>query len=306
MKVDRMLGILTILTERKRVKAKDLAERFEVSLRTVYRDVESISMAGIPIVTFPGADGGIGIADGFKLDKSALTPDELQSIVLGLKSIASVIAGSQISALVRKLSHEPDRFITLKDDVVIDLASHYQDSLAPKISLLRQAIADRVAVSFGYYSKTGRTERELEPYFVAFRWSAWYVFGYCRLRKDFRLFKLNRVVEMRLTESHYELRSVPEKQADLDAFYSDPETKQYATLLLSRNLEYVLVDEYGPESYEPVDGNTLRAKWDYVDEAEMVKTILRLGGGAKVVEPRSLAEAVRAEAERILGQYERS
>lgn len=306
MKIDRLLGILTMLTETKRVKAKDLAERFEVSLRTVYRDVENISMAGIPIVTFPGGDGGIGIADGFTLDKSALTPAEMQSILLGLKSLASVMVGTQINALLRKLSREPDRFITLKDDIVIDLASHYADSLAPKISTLRQAIATGTVVAFDYYSKTGRTERVIEPCFVAFRWSAWYVFGYCRLRSDFRLFKLNRIVNLRPTECHFAPRMLTEEQADLDAFYSDPKTRKYATLLVSRRLEYVLVDQYGPGSYEIVDADTLRAKWDYVNEPEMVKTILGLGGGARVTEPQSLVDAAKAEAERILGEYKRS
>lgn len=304
MKVDRLLGIVTILTQKRKVKAKDLAERFEVSLRTVYRDIEDIGKAGIPIVTYPGGDGGIGIAEGFTLDKSALTREEMRSIVLGLKSLESVLSNASISSLLGKLSPEPDRFIALKDEIVIDLATHYKNSLAPKISLLRKAVRDRKAVRFEYYSKTGRTVRELEPYFIAFKWSAWYVFGYCRLRNDFRLFKLNRLAHPELTGGSFELRQVSGRQLDLEAFYSNPETKRYATLLLDRSLEYVAVDEYGPDSYEVTDGRSILVRWDYVDEREMVKTVLSLGGGAKVVSPRSLAEAVKAEAEKILRRYE--
>lgn len=142
-----------------------------------------------------------------------------------------------------------------------------------------------------------------EPYFIAFKWAAWYVFGYCRLRQDFRLFKLNRMICPELTESVFEPRKVTEQQLNLEAFYSDPEAKQYADLLLDRSLEYVMVDEYGPESYEIVDEHTIRAKWDYVSEREMVKHILGLGSGVKVIAPPSLAAAVKAEAEKILNRY---
>ena len=304
MKIDRLLGILTVLMKKQKVKAKDLAERFEVSLRTIYRDVEDISKAGIPIITYPGGDGGIGIADGFTLDKSVLTREELQSIVLGLKSLGSIMMGSQISSLLGKLSPEPNRFIACKDDIIIDLASFYKNSLAPKISLLRQAISEKTIVRFGYYAKNGQTKRELEPYFITFKWSAWYLFGYCRLREDFRLFKLNRLTMLELTDAHYVPRTITEEQLDLEAFYSNPQTIQYATLLLNRSLEYVVVDGYGLGSYEVVNDDTIIAKWDYVNEQEMIKTILGLGGGAKVIAPQSLADAVRAEAEKILHQYE--
>lgn len=302
MKIDRMLGELTVLMESKKVKARELAERFEVSVRTVYRDIENICMAGIPIVTFPGGGGGIGIAEGFTLDKNVLTSEEMKSIVLGLKSLGSVMAGSHISTLLAKLPRDNQRFIR-KDDIVIDLASHYREELIPKISLLRQAIANKVTVTFDYYSNKGRTERELEPYFIAFRWTAWYVFGYCRMRKDFRLFKLTRIVGLKLTASCFEAREVSEQEADLDAFFADAMTKRYASLLVDRSLEFVLVDEYGPGSYEAIDENTLLARWDYVDETKMVRTILSLGSGVKVTEPQELVDAVKAEAQRILGKY---
>jgi predicted DNA-binding transcriptional regulator YafY len=303
MNVDRLLGILTILTQKQKVKAKNLAERFEVSLRTIYRDIDDISRAGIPIITYPGSDGGIGIADGFTFDKSVLTRGDLQSIVLGLKSLDSVMAGSQINTLLGKLSPDSDRFITLKDDIIIDLASHYKDSLAPKISLLRQAISNWSVVRFEYFSKTGQTKREFEPYFLTFKWSAWYVFGFCRLRNDFRLFKLNRIKNLETTDRFFTRIEITDKQMDLEAFYSDPEKKQYAVLILDRSLEYVMVDQYGPDSYEIIDEKTIRAKWDYVNEREMVKIILGLGGGAKVIAPQNLADAVKAEAEKILNQY---
>ncbi|MDF2673388.1 MAG: DNA-binding transcriptional regulator [Clostridiales bacterium] len=303
MKIDRLLGILTILAQNQRVKAKDLAKRFEVSLRTIHRDIEYISMAGIPIVTYPGGNGGICIADGFTMDKSILTSNELQNIILGLKSLDSVMTGSQINTLLSKLLPESDRFISFKDDIVIDLATYYKNSLAPKISLLRQAISNKLVVQFEYYSKNGKTKREFDSYFITFKWSAWYVFGFCRLRSDFRLFKLNRIINLELTDNYYTLKDVKDNQSDLEAFYLTPGKRNYATLLLDRSLEYVMVDTYGQDSYEIIDVNTIMAKWDYINEHEMVKTILSLGGGAKVIAPPSLVDAVKKEIEKIINQY---
>lgn len=303
MKVDRLLGILTILAQNKRVKAKELAERFEVSLRTIHRDIEYICMAGIPVVTYPGGNGGISIAEGFALDKSLLTHNEMKDIILGLKGINSIMSGSQINTLLSKLSPESNRYISLKDDIIIDLASHYKSSLAPKINLLRQAISDKQIVEFEYYSKNGQTRRELEPYFITFKWSAWYVFGYCRLRKDFRLFKLNRIINLELTNCNYIPREVAQDKLDLEAFYMTPGRRKYATLILDRSLEYIMVDEYGQDSYEILDDKCIIAKWDYINEGEMVKTILSLGSGAKTIDPPELVDAVKREAEKIFFQY---
>ncbi|SDM74959.1 helix-turn-helix transcriptional regulator [Acetanaerobacterium elongatum] len=304
MKIDRLLGILSILSKKPKVKAKDLAERFEVSIRTIYRDVEVICQAGIPLVTSPGGDGGISIAEGFTLGKDVLTRNDLESIILGLKSLESVTQGTQIRSLLTRLAPEPESsIIPAGSDVVIDLASFYRSSLAPKISLLREAIAVKQTVRFDYYAKNGHTLREIEPYLIAFKWSAWYVFGFCRLRQDFRLFKLNRITELTLTGEGFEPRSLTAEQADLDAFYQDPEKRHYATLLLSRDLEYIMIDEYGINSYKPVDEQSIVAQWDYINEREMVKTVLRLGSGAKVLAPKSLADAVKDEALKILQNY---
>lgn len=303
MKIDRLLGILTILAQKNRVKVRELAEHFEVSVRTIHRDIECISMAGIPIVTYSGGNGGVGVADGFVWDKNIFSSGELENILLGLKSLDSIMPGSQISTLLKKLSPDPDSFIALKDDIIIDLASFYKSSLGPKIKLLKQAISSRTIVSFEYYSKNGQTKRELEPYFITFKWSAWYVFGFCRLRQDFRLFKLNRLINLELTDNCYTARAIADEQLDLEAFYLAPGKRTYATLQLDRSLEYVMVDNYGQESYEIIDEDTIIAKWDYVNEHEMVKEVLALGAGAKVIAPPSLVGAVKKEIEKISGQY---
>ncbi|MDA8223103.1 MAG: WYL domain-containing protein [Desulfitobacterium hafniense] len=193
MKIDRLLGIVTILLQQDKVTAPELAKKFEVSRRTIHRDIDDICKAGIPIITYQGGDGGISIAEGYKLDKSVLSIEELQNIITGLKSLGSVSDTPRIERLILKLSPKSEGVISIKDSILIDLSSHYKSSLSEKISLLKSAISEKMLVNFAYYSEKGLSNRIIEPYFITFKWTSWYVFGYCRDRNGFRLFKLNRL-----------------------------------------------------------------------------------------------------------------
>lgn len=193
MKIDRLLGIITTLLQRDKVTAPELAKKYEVSRRTILRDIDDICKAGIPIITYQGGDGGISIAEGYKLDKSVLTIDELHSIIAGLKSIGSVSDSARIEGLISKLSPKSGAVVSIKDSIIIDLSSHYKSSLSEKINLIKSAIKDNKLVTFDYYSEKGLSRRTIEPYFITFKWTSWYVFGYCRDRNCFHLFKLNRL-----------------------------------------------------------------------------------------------------------------
>ncbi|MDD2503014.1 MAG: WYL domain-containing protein, partial [Clostridia bacterium] len=206
MKLDRLLGILTILLKNDRVTAPQLAEKFEVTRRTIGRDIDTLCQAGIPIVTHQGGGGGISIADGYKLDKSILTADELSSIIAALKGIGSVSEKSQVERTLDKLFTNKDTVVSLREPIVIDLASHYKGSLTPKIKLIKQAVLGQRLIEFDYYYEKGQTHRRIEPYFVIFEWTAWYVFGFCLERRDWRMFKLARLWDLQLCEEAYTQR----------------------------------------------------------------------------------------------------
>ena len=125
MKLERMLSIITYLLNRDRVKAQELADKFEVSVRTIYRDIDAISQAGIPIVAYQGANGGIGIIEGYKLDKNILTGNEVHNIVVGLKGLHSISEDVKIKLLIEKLSNiavDYD-YIPTGNEIMIDLSS---------------------------------------------------------------------------------------------------------------------------------------------------------------------------------------
>lgn len=124
MKIDRLIGIIAILLQNAKTTAPELAKRFEVSRRTINRDIEDICKAGIPVIATQGYGGGLSIADGYKFDKSLLTKGELQAVFAGLRGMDSV----SIASLLDKLSGKGQRVVA-EDIIVIDLASHYQASL---------------------------------------------------------------------------------------------------------------------------------------------------------------------------------
>lgn len=301
MKLDRLLGIITVLLQRDRVTAPELAEKFEVSRRTIHRDIDDICKAGIPVITYQGGAGGISIAEGYKLDKSVLTAPELQSIITGLKSLGSVSDTAGMERLISKLSPGAGMAVSEKDSVFIDLSSHYKSSLSEKISLLKAAISENRLVSFDYYSEKGMSGRTIEPYFITFKWTAWYVFGYCRDRGGFRLFKLNRLWRQRLLDERFAPREIPSEELDIDDYFTD---ENRITILFDRSLEYRLVEEYGPNCYRITEDGDLEFSVGYTNRDYMIAWVLGFGDKAKVIEPADLAVEIKQKAQNIIDNYE--
>lgn len=301
MKIDRLLGIITVLLQREKVTAPELAAKFEVSRRTIHRDVEDICKAGIPIITYQGGDGGISIAEGYKIDKTLISVDELQNIITGLKSLESVSASSEIQRLILKLSPNNKSVVSLKDNVIIDLASHYKNTLSDKISLFKTAISQNCLVSFEYYSQKGILKRRIEPYFITFKWSSWYIYGFCMTRREFRLFKLNRLWNQMLTDKCFVPREISNEECNLDDCFKD-ETK--IVILFEKGVEFLLVEEYGPSCYMETEDGKLKFSTGFTNIDYMIRWILSFGDKATVLEPIEIKDKIKEMAKNILINYE--
>lgn len=300
MKLDRLLGILTVLLQNRRVTAPYLAERFEVSRRTIGRDIDALCLAGIPVVTAQGGGGGISIANGYKLDKSVLTSDELAGIIAALKGIGSVSDKSQVERMLEKLGAGSDAVVSLCEPVVIDLASHYKGSLTEKIERIKTAVRARRRIAFDYYYGKGETQRCIEPYFVIFQWTAWYVFGYCTLRKDWRLFKLARLWNLRLCDESYPIRDIPPEKRDFNAHLPDDRT---LVALFDPSTKHQLIETYGLHCYTETADGRLRLAVGYTHRAFMISWLLGFGAKAKVLEPPDIAEEMRGIAQKMSELY---
>ena len=285
MKIDRLLGILTTLLRQEKVTAPYLAEKFEVSRRTVSRDIEALCLAGIPIVTEQGRGGGISIAPGYKLDKELLTGEELQAILTGLRGLDSVSKAPRRAALEEKLARRPGMAFVPGEHILIDLASHYKDSLTEKISLFGEAICRSRPVTFRYYSEKGEEMRTVEPYFVVFQWSKWYLFAWCEKRRDFRMFKLARLWEQRMEERLFSPREIPPERLDFDRVW---EENYRLEALFQPQAKYHLIEEYGPDCFTAMPDGRLRFSVDFTFYHSMLSWVLSFGDQIEVLSPPEL------------------
>ncbi len=301
MKLDRLLGILTTLLQNDHISAPALAEKFEVSRRTISRDIDALCLAGIPVVTRQGGNGGISIAEGYRIDKSVLTTDELSSMIAALKGLGTVSEKARIERMLDKLSANKDTVVSLRESVVIDLASHYRGSLTRKIESIKQAIHENRLIEFEYYYEKGESHRRIEPYFIAFQWTAWYVFGFCLERQDWRLFKLTRLLDLKQCKESFALRDIPPEKRDFNALFTD---QRRLTALFDPSVKYQLIETYGPHCYTETDTGKLRLEIGYTNREYTINWLLGFGDKARVLEPADMAEEIHRIAKNIVASYE--
>ena len=302
MKIDRLIGILSVLLQKETVTAPELAELFEVSRRTINRDIDTLCYAGIPIRTKQGSGGGIYIARGYRIDRTVLTSKDMQTILAGLRSLDSVSGSSYYGQLMEKLQTGSSDLLSGKDSMLIDLSSWYKESLAPKIALIQDAIESRHLLRFDYYAPSGESIRTIEPYYVVFKWSSWYVWGWCNKRKDFRLFKLNRMDNVILTDKKFELREVPVPDLSNEKVFKGG-IKVRA--LFNPDVKWRLIEEFGPNCFEETKDGRLLFLAEYTDMDNLISWILTFGGKAEVIEPEEARKKMLEIAEAIKKNYKR-
>ena len=295
MKLDRLLGILAALLRREKVTAPFLAEKFEVSRRTISRDIEALCMAGIPIVTEQGRNGGISIAPGYTLDRQLFTETELQSILSGLQGVGSVSPASPMAMLQEKLP-----FPEHSSSFSIDLASHYKGSLTEKISLLRKAIGEHLLVTFRYYSPKGESLRQVEPYVVTFQWNDWYLLAWCTEREDFRMFKLSRLWELTALDEPFSPREIPEEKLDPQYVWQE---NYRLEAVFDPKVKYRLVEEYGPDCFTEQEDGTLRFSCRFTFYDNMRSWVLSFGDAVTVLSPQELRDDLHRQGETFLSRY---
>ena len=290
MKIDRLIGILSVLLQRDTVTAPELAARFEVSRRTIGRDLEALCRAGIPIATRQGANGGVSILGSYRLDRTLLTGAEMRDILAGLRSLDSVNGTNRYGQLMEKLEAGSSDFMAGNQSVLIDLSAWYRDSLAPKIERIRSAIDTARKIRFTYYAPGGETARTVEPYYLIFRWSSWYVWGYCEKRADFRLFKLNRMDGLHVTAEAFQKRPVPLPDLRNERVFPGGIRVK---ALFAPECKWRLVEEFGPACFTVQPDGRLLFAADYTSREELVTWLLTFRDKAVLLEPADVRAALR-------------
>lgn len=301
MKIDRQIGILSVLLQKETVTAPYLADRFEVSRRTINRDIEDLCKSGIPIVTKQGVNGGISIIENYKLDKTLFTQGEIQDILAGLRSLDSVNGTNRYGQLMEKLSVGSSDFMVGNQSILIDLSAWYKASLAPKIELIRTAVDKCRKLEFIYYSPREESVRCIEPYYLVFRWSSWYVWGWCVKRGDFRLFKLNRMDQVKMSEQEFSKRQAPMPELSDERIFPGGIRVR---ALFEQECKWKLVEDFGTESFRVQPDGKLLFQSDYTNKDNLIAWLLSFGDKAELLEPEEIREEIRAGIERMKKKYE--
>ncbi len=301
MKIDRIIGILSILLQKEKVTSSELAEKFEVSRRTIIRDIEDIEKAGIPIVTFQGQGGGISIMEGFKIDRILLSKDDMKAILAGLGSLDSISKTKRYRQLMSKLSSEYSDMLNSGNQIIIDLASWDKSVVSDKIELIKNAIDNHQKIRFTYFSPTGKSQREIEPYHLIFQWSNWYVWGYCIFRNDYRMFKLTRINDLELSGIINEKREVPEYIIHKLQYTKGGDD---ITVKFDKSLKWRIIDEFGIEISNSDDKDDIFMTFQWSDIPAFYKYILSFGDKAEIISPEKYRQEFKELVKKTLKKYQ--
>ena len=308
MKIDRLLSIVIMLLNRDRVRAADLADHFDVSVRTIYRDIDAIHRAGIPIVTHQGNKGGLGIIDSYKLDRHVLTLQDMVAMLSVLKGVNSTLqdrrlgeAMEKIQALVPRKSRQD--ISSRLNQTVIDLMPwglevRRKEEMIP----LRRAIHKGRLVRFSYRDAQGVSScRTVEPMTLVFKATAWYLFGYCTLRHDFRLFRLTRISSLVTLETTFVRRQVDYDQYDQGG---DEKVKMVRLVVrFSKSIQQTVEDYFAESCLDYLDNGDVLATFELMDNGWVLSYLLSLGDQAEVIRPRWMRLKLREKAKKIAALY---
>jgi len=260
MKVDRLVSIIMILLEKERIGAQELADMFEVSPRTIYRDIDAINMAGIPILSTSGVGGGFEIMQNYKIDKKVFSTADLSAILMGLSNLSNMIRGDElVNALAKVKSFIPaDRVkdIELKaNQVYIDLSPWIGNrNIQPYLEIVKTALQESKLLSFEYADRYGnKTTRTAEPYQLVLKSSHWYFQGYCLVRNDYRLFRLSRISNLQIQEGTFTPRDYQKPQLDFTDILENMQTTIKIRIhksVMDRVLDYCDYEHFTPDGDE--------------------------------------------------------
>jgi predicted DNA-binding transcriptional regulator YafY len=279
-----MFEIVYLLLDKKCATANELAERLQVSKRTVLRDIDALAIAGIPVYTTQGRGGGIAMPDNFILDKAAVSEEEQDQILFALQSVASerqdgstdVLA--RLSALFRKSG---------TNWIEVDF-SRWGNAGPDKamFETLKTAILKKQAVMAVYAGSGGETmRRTLYPLKLVFKSKAWYLQAFCLLRNEFRTFKISRILSLEtLPDCFDELELTPPPLETVDA----PLSLIHLTLRFAPHAAHRVYDEFAPEKTETNSDGSLTVRVDLPEDGWLYGFLLSYGAAVQVLEPEKV------------------
>lgn len=306
MKIERLLGIVIYLLNRDIVSGNALAEKFEVSTRTIQRDIETLNFAGIPITSIQGTNGGYGIIDSFKLEKQMANKEDYQFIITALMGMSSAYNNKKLETTLEKLLNVFKQDKDINSKVKLDFSvSREGNNIDEYLKIIEKAMEEETAIEFEYTnSYREKTLRIVEPVGVIYKWYAWYMLGYCCDKKDYRLFKIVRMRNLKKL-----VKPFSRKHDNIDnllAEHHKQDNQEYVQVKILCNREIrVSVEEYFPNANIEIreDGNLLLQFHAPMNEIAWKGMLFTYGNKIKIIEPNELKMELIARAKEIINNY---
>jgi predicted DNA-binding transcriptional regulator YafY len=307
-KIDRLLSIIVILLNRDKITAKELAAKFEVSVRTVYRDIDTINMAGIPIVALQGNDGGFSIMENFTLRRHLFSFEDMMGVIAALKGINIAIGDKTIEGAIEKFRNmvpgngkDDERFAA--EEIVMDIMPWgSRRDIRPLFRTVHGAIRERRCVRIVYTGNGGKKEtRDVEPMSLVFKGYSWYLYGFCRLRNGYRIFKLSRISGCEVLAGSF-IRRKDE--------YAPDAGDSSGMKMLNVVFRFPLAvrerfEDYFPDEHFTEEKNgMLRFEGTMPDDPWLVHMVMSLDDDVELLSPESLRKKVAEKAGKIALKYQ--
>lgn len=296
-----LYGIMMTLLIKKKASRRFLAEKYEVSERTISRYVDTLSEAGVPIYSLAGKEGGYAISDEYKLDKTLFSPEELRRLVTCVKAAPD---DAMKSSILDKLQHmsmrkDDDKYLLKNDTLVIDAASWTNPTaFRNKMTIINEAIENGTSLDIKYTDRYDiSSTRRFDPYSLALKEGIWYAYGWCHYRKDFRLFRLARITSIIKTDEIFARRegNVYDK---LSGIFADVPTVdleiEFSSTILGEIEEWLGADAISEKGLQYTASSIV-----YSGNI-LIKKLLSFGSSVKVLKPAAVKEELLVECKRIL------
>lgn len=296
MQESRLFKIVYHLLDKGQATAPELAEKFEVSVRTIYRDIDALSGAGIPVYAEAGRNGGIHLMNDFVLDKAVLSEEEKQEILTALQSINSANNMSNRTTL-EKLSTifhmSPENWLE------VDFSrwgNHGTDN--EKFELLKSAIIHQKCIKITYANSYGIiSERIVQPLKMSYKSMSWYLKAYCTKKQDYRFFKLTRIIDLEMLTDGFCKRSFPELDETLGQAYNT------IVLRFPKNMSYRVYDEFDKTQVRKKENGDLIVSVEMPEDEWLIGYLLSFGTQVDIIEPAYLKDVVAEQAKKIYEKY---
>jgi predicted DNA-binding transcriptional regulator YafY len=291
MRIDRLLAITVMLLNRERVSARELAEKFEISVRSVYRDLDAMNLAGIPVESYAGRGGGYGLPENYKIDRRLLTPGDIKAILSSLASVRRSLPLQDIDGTIEKIASllpAPERRSSVHmEQVVIDTLSWGGNAaLNEKIASIHQAIAACQCLEFHYSTGAGvRSARHVEPMTLFFKGYSWYVFAYCLQRQDYRFFRVTRMKAVHPAGGTFARR--PDSYRDYLPRLTSAQAPIDMVLEFSAADRQMAEDTFDPEQIDVRPDGRVRVALHMPADRHFFSMVLSFGEHVTVVSPAS-------------------